>query len=174
MTHVPTLRCCHNGRQRSIPLPEAHRLAEEVSLLYIGPLHWLGYQFGQYKDHHFLVELPIGPLPRDFLFQLMTRGRRVLTDADLNKIHNRRIPPYVIFGWATRARGCFPCVPTSDCPFVYVRLPNTQDSTFAYQMRPDITWLLLFPPQDDSMDGESIDWLSFRTAFEQRRPPPKE
>lgn len=154
--------CIHNGRMARLSFAEAHRLLWESSLGYVGPENWLRYQLGPYRHEHHLLGV-VSDAGMQFGMPLMTRGRRALTLSAMKQIYPD-LSYLDLRGFQARAAKfakAFLGVPREHRPYKYLKVYGVGElPEGAYQMRPDVTWLLILDLASPEPPG-GFDWSLF-------------
>ena len=165
MTTELLLPCVHNGRRMMKTFEEAHHLLHECSIGYIATFHWLIFDFGDYEGQHFLEKL-VGKASMDFGLALMTRGRRALTLSDMRRRNpdDASMDVRTFHSRASRLAKGFSGVPIGHRPFRFLEVYDLSNGRYrtqpAYQMCENCTWLLVFQPEDPSLE---VDWELLQT-----------
>jgi hypothetical protein len=159
------LPCVHNGRRMMKTFEEAHHLLHECSIGYLALSHWLRFEYGGYKGQHYLKKL-VGKASMDWGIALLSRGRLALTLSDMRRRHpeDASMDVRTFHSRASRLAKGFPGVPIGQRPYRFLEVYDLENGRYhtqpAYQMCEDCTWILVFRPEDPSLE---VDWELLQT-----------
>ena len=157
--------CIRNGRKVCLTFEEAHALLWVSSIGYLAPLHWIRFKLGAYQDKLPLMGV-VTEAAMDFGMALLKRRYTALTLTGMQLLYPE-LPLFTEQNFNARAARfakAFKGVPLEHRPYKFLKVygPRHRPDP-AYQMRHDVTWLIIFGVANDPRGTINFDYTVFQS-----------